>query len=340
MSRVVTFGEIMLRLEPEGYLRFVQAPAFHAIYGGGEANVAISLAQFGIDTAFVTKLPGHEIGQAAMNTLRQFGVNTGYVSRGGNRLGIYFIEKGASQRASKVIYDRMDSAFSRSEPEDFDWDVIFDGAEWFHFTGITPAIKGNLPDICEQACIAAKKRGLTISCDLNYRNKLWTRQEAQQTMTRLLQYADVCIGNEEDAKDVFGIEAKNSDINGGSLDQAGYRSVASQLAGRFGFKKVAITLRSSLSASDNNWAAMLYDGEECLFSKSYTVHIVDRVGSGDSFSAGLIYSLLNGADARDALDFATAASCLKHSIEGDYNIVGVDEVNALVKGDGSGRVQR
>lgn len=340
MAKVVTFGEIMLRLETAGYYRFVQSEYYQALYGGGEANVAVSLANFGIDVDFVTKLPVHEIGQGAVNSLRRYGVGTGRIVRGGERVGIYYLEKGASQRASKVIYDRAGSAIAMAKPEDFDWEKIFAGAEWFHFTGITPALGGELPKICEQACQAAKKLGLKISCDLNYRKKLWTREQAKETMTKLAQYVDVCIANEEDAKDVFGIEASATDIEGGKLSHEGYQDVARRLAQGFGFETVAITLRTSLSASDNHWAAMLYDGKEFYFSKSYPIHIVDRVGGGDSFGAGLIYSLLSKKDKQDALEFAVAASCLKHTVEGDFNMVTVEEVEKLAKGDGSGRVQR
>lgn len=339
-KRVITFGEIMLRLAPEGYYRFVQANSFGATYGGGEANVAVSLANFGIDTAFVTKLPAHEIGQAAVNELRKFGVDTSRIVRGGNRIGIYFLEKGASQRPSKVIYDRAHSAIAEASPEDFDWNEIFQNADWFHFTGITPALNDTLAAICLDACKKAKELGLTVSCDLNYRNKLWSREKAGQVMSELCKYVDVCIANEEDAADVFGIRAANTDVTKGAVSHEGYKDVAKQLAGRFGFSKVAITLRESLSASDNNWAAMLYDGTEFYFSKKYAVHIVDRVGGGDSFGGGLIYSLLNGKTTQQAVEFAVAASALKHSIEGDYNMVTVGEVEKLAGGDGSGRIQR
>ena len=287
-KRVITFGEIMLRLAPEGYYRFVQANSFGATYGGGEANVAVSLANFGIDTAFVTKLPAHEIGQAAVNELRKFGVDTSRIVRGGNRIGIYFLEKGASQRPSKVIYDRAHSAIAEASPEDFDWNEIFQNADWFHFTGITPALNDTLAAICLEACKKAKELGLTVSCDLNYRNKLWSREKAGQVMSELCKYVDVCIANEEDAADVFGIRAANTDVTKGAVSHEGYKDVAKQLAGRFGFSKVAITLRESLSASDNNWAAMLYDGTEFYFSKKYAVHIVDRAAGGDSFAGGLI----------------------------------------------------
>ena len=338
--KVITFGEIMLRLAPNGYYRFFQDDQMQATFGGGEANVAVSLANFGLESTYVTKLPDHAIGQAAVNSLRYFGVDTSKITRGGERVGIYYLEKGASQRGSVCIYDRKYSAIQQAKPEDFDWDAIFEGADWFHFTGITPALGANLVEICRQACIAAKAKNVKISCDLNYRGKLWTREEAKVAMTELCQYVDVCIANEEDAKDVFGIEALNTDITGGKLNHEGYKSVAKQLRGTFGFEKVAITLRSSISANDNDWAAMLYDGEEYHFSKTYHLHIVDRVGGGDSFGAGLIYSLLSGKDSKSAIEFAVAASALKHSIEGDFNRVSVKEVEKLAGGDGSGRVQR
>lgn len=339
-KRIVTFGEIMLRLAPNGYYRFFQDDQLQATFGGGEANVAVSLANYDMDAAFVTKLPAHAIGQGAVNALRGLGVDTRSIVRGGDRIGIYYLEKGASQRGSVCIYDRAHSAIQEAQPSDFDWDAIFDGADWFHFTGITPALGSNLVEICKEACVAAKKHGVKISCDLNYRGKLWTREQARAAMTELCQYVDVCISNEEDAKDVFGIEAENTDIYGGKLNKEGYKSVAKQLADRFGFEKVAITLRTSLSASDNDWAGMLYDGENYCFSKEYHLHIVDRVGGGDSFGGGLIYALLNGKDSQSTIEFAVAASALKHSIEGDFNRVTVSEVEKLAGGDGSGRVQR
>ncbi len=338
--KVVTFGELMLRLAPNGYYRFFQDDQLQATFGGGEANVAVSLANYGMDASFVTKLPTHAIGQAAVNSLRKYGVDTSKIVRGGDRVGIYFLEKGASQRGSVCIYDRAHSAIQEAAPSDFDWDAIFEGAVWFHFTGITPALGENLVEICREACKAAKAHGVKISCDLNYRGKLWTRDQARAAMTDLCQYVDVCISNEEDAKDVFGIEAENTDIYGGKLNKEGYKSVAKQLADKFGFEKVAITLRTSISASDNDWAAMLYDGENYCFSKEYHLHIVDRVGGGDSFGGGLIYALLSGKNTQDAVEFAVAASALKHSIEGDYNLVTVSEVEKLAGGDGSGRVQR
>lgn len=340
MSRVITFGEIMLRLNPEGNYRFLQARAFEASYAGGEANVAVSLANYGVETAFVTKVPAHEIGQCAVNALRRYGVDTKYMVRGGKRLGTYYVEKGASQRASKVIYDREYSAIALASWEDFNWDEIFEGADWFHWTGITPALGGELPQICMEACKAAKERGITISCDLNYRKKLWTTEQAREVMSELMQYVDVCIANEEDAKDVFGIEAEGTDIDAGKLNHEGYVSVAQQICQKFGCKKVAITLRGSISASDNDWAAMLYSDGQAYFSPTYRIHIVDRVGGGDSFGGGLIYALLAGKESQDVINFAVAASCLKHTIENDFNLVSVSEVEALTAGNASGRVQR
>lgn len=339
-KRVITFGEIMLRLAPEGYYRFVQADAYRATYGGGEANVAVSLANYGMDAGFVTRLPAHEIGQAAVNSLRQFGVDTSNIVFGGDRVGIYFLEKGASQRPSKVIYDRAGSAITQASASDFDWNRILDGADWFHFTGITPALGDNVADICLEACRAAKEKGITVSCDLNYRNKLWSKEKAGQVMGRLCEYVDVCISNEEDANDVFGIKSEGTEVTAGELNKDGYREVAQKLTERFGFQKVAVTLRTSISANDNRWAAMLYEDGQSYFSREYLMHIVDRVGGGDSFGGGLIYACLNDYGPKEAIEFAVAASCLKHSIEGDFNQVSVDEVKKLAGGDASGRVQR
>ncbi|MCL2833240.1 MAG: sugar kinase [Treponema sp.] len=340
MNKVITFGEIMLRLAPVGYYRFVQAGSYGATYGGGEANVAIALANFGIATAFVTKLPKHEIGQAAVNTLRQFGVDTSMIVRGGDRVGIYYLEKGAAQRASKVIYDRSHSAIADAETSDFNWDVIFKDVSWFHFTGITPALSDKAAAVTMEAVKAAKGKNITVSCDLNYRKNLWSREKAKEVMGRLVPYVDICIANEEDASDVFGIKAKNTDVNSGALNREGYKEVAKALTDRFGFKKTAITLRESISANDNNWGGMLFDGKDYFFSRNYAIHIVDRVGGGDSFGAGLIYGSLQGWSSQETLEFAVAASCLKHSIEGDFNMVSVDEVKKLAGGDASGRVQR
>ena len=330
----------MMRLNPEGYRRFVQADRFEASYAGGEANVAVSLANYGVDASFVTKLPDNPLGDAARNELRRFGVSTGDIVRGGPRLGIYFVEKGASQRASKVVYDRAGSSIALASRRDFDWTKILKGAKWFHFTGITPALGGELPKICEDALKVCRARGITVSCDLNYRAKLWTRAEAGKCMSKLVPYVDVLIANEADAADVFGIVGKGSDAEHGRIEREGYVSVAEQLSKRFGCRKVAITLRTSISAFDNKWAGLLYSGGKPYFSAEYPIHIVDRVGGGDSFGGGLIYALSSGRGAQAAIDFAVAASCLKHSIEHDFNHVSVAEVESLAAGNSSGRVQR
>ncbi|MCR4762943.1 MAG: sugar kinase [Lachnospiraceae bacterium] len=339
-KRVVTFGEIMLRLQPDNNLRFVQVDHYEALFGGGEANVSVSLANYGLDSRYVTKLPAHEIGQAAVNQLRRYGVDTSFITRGGDRVGIYYNEKGASQRGSKCIYDRAHSAISEAKPEDFDWDAIFDGACWFHTTGITPAVSDNLAEIALIAAKKAKEKGLTVSCDLNYRGKLWSKEKAGKVMAELCQYVDVCIANEEDASDVFGIAASSTDVTTGKLNREGYIEVARKLTDRFGFQAVAITLRESISANDNNWSAMYYKDGQAYFSKKYALRIVDRVGGGDSFGGGLIYACVNDFEPQATIEFAVAASALKHTIEGDFNLVSVDEVNKLAGGDGSGRIQR
>ncbi len=338
--KVITFGELMLRLAPQGYLRFVQSDNLEATFGGAEANVAVSLANYGVPTAFVSKLPEHEIGQSAVNSLRKFGVDVSQIVRGGDRVGIYYCEKGASQRPSKVIYDRANSAIATANKQDFDWNKIFEGATWFHFTGITPALSSEVAQITLEAVKTARKLGITVSCDLNFRKKLWTKEQAGKTMSEICKYVDYCIANEEDAKDVFGIEATDTDITTGKLNREGYVSVAKQLTDMFGFKGVAITLRESISASDNNWSGMLYTNGQAFFSKKYALRIVDRVGGGDSFGGGLIYALSNNYNPQQTIEFAVAASALKHSIEGDYNMVSVKEVKTLADGDASGRVQR
>jgi len=330
----------MLRLNPPGYLRFVQAGSFEASYAGGEANVAVSLANYGVPASFVTKVPKHEIGQSAVNAVRKYGVDTSFMLRGGDRLGAYYVEKGASQRASKVIYDRAGSAIALAKPEEFNWAEILDGATWFHFTGITPALGEDAAQACMDAVKAAKERGIVVSCDINYRNKLWTREQAQTVMSKLMPYVDVCISNEEDAHDVFGISAEGTDVEKGELSLEGYTSVAKQLSERFGISKVAITLRGSISASDNKWSGMLYENGSVCFAPEYLIRIVDRVGGGDSFGGGLIYAMMQGYSNQDAINFATAASCLKHTIEQDFNLMRVDEVKALAAGNASGRVQR
>lgn len=338
--RVVTFGEIMLRLAPEGYLRFLQEPRFQATFGGGEANVAVSLAGFGADAAFVTKLPANDIAEACVRELRGLGVDVTGIVRGGGRMGIYYLEKGASVRPSKVIYDRAHSAISEAARGDFDWDAVFDGADWFHFSGITPALSESAAEITLDAVQAAKRARVTVSCDLNYRKNLWSPARACEVMTALMPYVDVCIGNEEDAEKAFGIKPDGNNVTGGKLNKAGYEQVAARLTEKFGFEKVACTLRESISASDNNWGAMIYSDGAAFYSRSYPVHIVDRVGGGDSFSAGLIYALGEGMEDKDALEFAVAASALKHTVEGDFNRVTAEEVKRLAGGDASGRVQR
>ena len=340
MAKVVTFGEIMLRLMSEDGHRLLQTDRLEATFGGGEANVAVSLANFGMDAAYVTALPDNPIGQAAINSMRYFGVDTSKILRQGDRIGVYYVEKGQAQRPSKVIYDRKYSAVAMAKREDFDWDTIFADATWFHFTGITPALSPALRDACMDACVAAKKRGITISCDLNYRKNLWTTEEALATMSQLVPYVDVCIANEEDAEKVLGIRAKDTDVASGKLSREGYQAVAEEICRTYGCKQVAITLRSSISANDNRWAAMLYSGGTFYFSKTYDIHIWDRVGGGDSFGAGLIYAFHHQMEGQDAIEFAVAASCLKHSVQGDFNRVTVDEVRNLMKGDGTGRVQR
>lgn len=330
----------MLRLNPEGYLRFVQTDRFEASYAGSEANVAVSLANYGDDASFVSKVPVTEIGQCAINALRRYGVRTEGIVRGGPRLGLYFVEKGASQRGGKVIYDRAGSSIATAKREDFNWSSILEGVDWFHFSGITPALGSELPDICMDALVACQEKGVCISCDLNYRAKLWTREKAGKIMSVLMPYVNICIANEEDAANVFGIHATNTDVQSGKLDRNGYVDVAKQLRERFGFEKVAITLRGSISASENDWAGMLYDRSGAFFSDTYRIHIVDRVGGGDSFCGGLIHALIHEFDSERAIRFAAAASCLKQTIELDYNHASESEVLTLASGNVSGRVQR
>ena len=338
--KIVTFGEIMMRLATPDRLRFSQAKELELTYGGGEANVAVSLCNYGLDAAFVTKLPQNPFGDGAIAQLRGLGVDTRRIVRGGERIGIYFLETGASQRASVVVYDRANSAIAGVQVGDFDWDAIFEGASWFHFTGITPALGPNVAAVTKEALQVAKKNGLTVSCDLNYRKKLWTPAQAKSTMSELMEWVDVAIGNEEDAEKVFGISAHGANVTGGEVGGEGYEAVARELASRFGFSSVAITLRESFSADKNGWSAMLLHQDQILRSRRYELQIVDRVGGGDAFAGGLIYGLASGKSGQDSLEFAVAASCLKHSIAGDFNLVSRAEVEALLGGDGSGRVQR
>ncbi|NQV40801.1 MAG: sugar kinase [Candidatus Marinimicrobia bacterium] len=339
-QKIVTFGEIMLRLAPYDYLRLAQADRYQATFGGGEANVAVSLAMFGNDVQYVTRLPDNPVADAALASVHKYGVGTDFVARGGDRMGIYFLEHGASVRPSKVTYDRANTAISQVSLQDFDWTAIFADVKWFHTTGITPALSPETAAVTLQAAKAAKAAGVMVSCDLNYRNKLWTREEAKKVMTELVQFTDVIIANEEDCADVFGIRASSTDVHKGELDVDHYREVAQEVMKISKAKLVAITLRESLSASDNNWAAMLYDGTNFFLSKKYTLHIVDRVGGGDSFGAGLIHSLVNGKAPQEALEFAVAASAMKHTIPGDFNLVTEAEVNSVAGGNTSGRVQR
>ena len=340
MAKIVTMGELMLRLSPPGNSRFVQSNSFDVNYGGGEANVAVSLQNFGNETFFVSKVPEHEIGQAAINSLRRFGVNTDYVARGGQRLGVYYLETGSSVRPSKVIYDRAHSSISEAVPEDFDFDTIFKGARGFHWSGITPALSDSAAECIRQACIAAKKAGVVVSCDLNYRKKLWTPEKAKSVMRPLMQYVDICIGNEEDAEKCLGYRP-NADVENGKVDAAGYRGIFREMQKEFGFKYVIGTLRESFTASNNGWRAMIYNGDSFYVSHRYEIHpIVDRVGGGDAFSAGVIHGLASGMPQEKALDFAVAASALKHTIPGDVNLVSLAEVESLMNGNGNGRVER
>lgn len=343
MAKIVTMGEIMLRLSTPGNQKFIQADEFDVCYGGGEANVAVSLANYGHHASFVTRVPKNEIGECAVAALRKQNVDTSCIAYGGDRLGIYFLETGAAMRASKVVYDRAHSAIAEAKPEDFDFDKIFEGADWFHFTGITPAVSDQAAVVTEAALKAAKAKGITVSVDLNFRKKLWSSEKAQKVMTNLMQYVDVCIGNEEDAEKVLGFKPGNTDVTSGDLELAGYEDIFKQMVDKFNFKYVISSLRESYSASDNGWSACIYNGEtkEFYHSRKYRIApIVDRVGGGDSFAGGVICGLVDGKDFKSALEFGVAASALKHTIPGDFNLVSRSEVDALCAGDGSGRVQR
>ena len=333
----------MLRLSPPGHRRLVQTPSLDVSFGGGEANVAVSLAAFGLDSFFLSKIPRHEVGQACVNALRRYGVSDRFIVRGGDRLGVYFLETGASQRGSKVLYDRASSAVTTLTPAEVDLEAVFEGAAWFHWTGITPALGETPRRMLEEACRAARRAGASISCDLNFRAKLWTEEEAQAVMRPLMKYVDVCIANEEDAERSLGFRAGASDVEAAHLDEAAYFGLARQLREAYGFRAVAITLRESFSASANGWSALLHDDRACRVpqrSSRYEIQLVDRVGGGDAFAAGLIAGLLTREDSREALEFAVAASCLKQTIPGDFNLVSSQEVENLVRGSGSGRVER
>ncbi|MFC1914695.1 PfkB family carbohydrate kinase [Chloroflexota bacterium] len=340
-KKIVVFGELLMRLNTSGFERFLQAENFEVRYTGGEANAGMSLVNYGMEAYVVSKVPDNEIGQACINYLRRFGLNTDFIVRGGERLGLFYHETGVAQRASKIIYDRSNSAIRGSQLEDYNWDNICSGKDWFHFSGTAPALGDNVQRVLEDGLKTAKKQRLTVSCDLNYRAKLWSSAEAKSAMTRLMPYVDVLIGNEEDAEKVFGIKAEGSDVNRGKIVEGSYRQVTAQLIRQFGFKKVATTLRESISASTNGWAGVLYDGKKHFLSRKYEINpIVDRVGAGDSFTGGLIYGFLSGFSSQLCIEFAVAASCLKHSIVGDFNLASIAEVEALMTGNASGRIQR
>lgn len=340
--KVVSFGEILLRLAAPGYTKLFQKDNLDITFCGGEANVCVSLSIFGIDSVFVTKLPNSDVGYAAAHSLDYFKVDTSQIVYGDGRMGLYYLEKGISQRPSKVIYDRSYSALALAKRDEFDWNSIFDGADWFHWTGVNPALSDELALICEDACKVAKKKKITISCDLNYREKLWTPKKAQEVMKPLMKYVDVCICNEEDAEKVLGIKSIGTNVEAGELNDASYVRTANMIYNQYGCKYIATTLRKSYSASLNGWRAMLYDTRvvESYFSRKFHIQLVDRIGGGDSFSAGLIYALGTGMGCQDAIEFATAASCLKQTIEGDFNRSTMRDVETLLKSGGNGRIQR
>ncbi len=340
MGKVVGFGDFLVRLSPPGVQRFIQCAQYELNYTGAEANVCVSLAMMGVETEFVTRLPRHDVAYAGLAMLKKYGVGVDHVAFGGERMGIFYAEKGASQRPSKIIYDRKHTSIAEARIEDFDWEAIFDGAERLHMTGITPALSGTMPAVFHHAVNEAKRRGVFVSCDLNYRKNMWTEAEAKACMEPIIPQIDLLIANEEDADKVLGIRAAGSDVTAGRLSREGYAGVARQLCERYGVVEVAITLRNSISASDNEWGALLYANKTPYFSRTYPVHIVDRIGGGDSFSAGLLYGKMHGFEPQRAVEYAAAASCLKHSIEMDFNLSTVDEIEHLMRGDGSGRVQR
>jgi len=338
-KRAAGFGELMLRLAPEGYLRFQQTDTFEAVYGGAEANVCAALAQFGVETRFITALPAHAIGQAAFDRLRAIGIDTDFILRQGPRLGIYFAERGAAQRPGKVIYDRAGSSIALIEPGDIDWEAALDGVDWFHFTGITPALGDNVAQCCRDALKVVRAKGIRASCDLNYRRNLWSEEKAREVMTDLVEGLDICMVNEGACKDVFGISAPDAAANDRQSAEASLY-VAEEMRKRFGIREIGVTIRRSYSASDNEWSAMLYDGEP-HFSRTYRMQpIIERIGGGDAFDAGLIYGELNGWDKQDCVEFAAAAAALKHTVEGDFSVTTLDEVKALMAGEGSGMIQR
>ncbi len=340
--KVITFGELLLRLSAPGYTKLFQRDALEASFCGGEANVAVSLANFGIESVFVSRMPNSSVGKAGAHSLDYFNVDTSKIVYGSGRMGLYYLEKGASQRPSNIIYDREYSSFALAQRSDFDWEHIFDGADWFHWTGIDPALSDEMADICDDACRYAKEKGITVSCDLNYRGKLWSSKKAQTVMKPLMKYVDLCICNEEDAEKVLGIKSENTVVEEGKLNKSDYSNIAKEICDLYGCKYVATTLRKSYSASCNGWGAMLFDAKESqsYFSREYDIWIVDRVGGGDSFSAAMIYTFSTSKTCQEKIEFATAASCLKQTIEGDYNRVSVNDVEDLVHSSGNGRVRR
>lgn len=339
-KKIIGFGDFLVRLSPPGYERFAQCSQFNINYTGAEANVCVSLSTMGVPTEVVTRVPDNDIAKTGLMMLKKYGVGTQHIAFGGDRLGLFYLEKGASQRPSKIVYDRKHTAIAEAGIEDFLWNEIFEDASNLHMTGITPALSDTMPQVCLHAVKTAKEYGLTISCDLNYRKNMWTEEQAKECMEKLLPYIDIVIANEEDADKVLGIRAKDTDVIAGKLSPEGYVDVASQICEKYGVKQVGITLRKSISASDNEWGALLYVGGKAYFSKTYPIHIVDRVGGGDSFAAGLLYGMVNDFDPQHTIEYAAAASCLKHSIELDFNLSTVEEVERLMNGDGSGRVQR
>jgi 2-dehydro-3-deoxygluconokinase len=340
-KKVVLFGELMMRLSTKRHERIVQAREFDVIYSGAEANLGVALQALGVDSYMVSSLPDNAVGEACLYYLRQFGMNLDHIKRNGFRLGIYYVETGAAQRPSTFLYNRKGSSITELRVGDYDWDKIFEGKSWFHFTGITPALADGVAEIVKEACIAGKKRGVTISCDLNFRKKLWSKEKAREVMTGLMEYVDILFTNEEEAETVFGISARETNIKAGQLSTHGYEDVAAQLCEKFNLQYVSISLRGSLSATSNDWSGMLFDGKKCYTSRRYHIdHIVDRIGGGDAYSSGIIYGILTGQDLQETVDFAAATSCLKHSIHGDFNLVSFDEILALMGGDGSGRIQR
>ncbi len=338
--KIIGFGDLMLRLNPPGYKRFIQTDSFDVNYTGAEANVCVALSQYGVDSVFVTKLPENDIARCAVAHMKKYGVNVESVVYGGERIGLFYVEKGASQRASKVIYDRKYSAFSTAKRQDFNWNRILENADIFHFTGITAALSNEMPGILTDALETAKVKNILVSCDLNYRRNLWSEQNARNVMVNLVKYVDLLIANEEDAEKVLGIAAPNTNVRQGKLDQNGYIDVAKRINDLYGNKYVAISLRKSMSASDNEWSALLYNNEAAYFSRKYKIHIVDRVGGGDSFAAGLIYGICNGWNNQSIVEFAAASSCLKQTIEYDFNLASLNEIEELIRGDASGRVRR